>query len=386
MDGSLQLFFRLLNGSVTVLIALLLYRIYRRKNHRFYLIWGFGFVSYGLSILIRLFSPQEVEVTPLLILAFVFVYSGYMMMLLGIGELAQQSRRLTLALLLFPLALAMPYFMGVDVLYVVSVFTLFPYLLIGVILTAIQFRHKLDLTLLISGWFLILLVNIGYVFGKADPGYIDLMSTFGKVVVYWGMASTRFSFLDEELTEFLLSGIPMEYPNSFTGKLVLLNMNKADRKRDIAWIERRVIDNAKKGVRTILLVYYDLITPQEVITEETASHLYVVRVIPGKREFGKTFSQHITSINDDINDVETLFLDIISFSNEGKVPCELIMYSLSHMIHTHGWKRVYSFLTSKNSLIKSSRVQLIGVYYPETHTDRSEIAKFERLADIVTSG
>jgi hypothetical protein len=384
MNESAELFFRLLNGSFTVLIALLLYRIYqRRRRNRFYLSWGIGFLGYGLSIFVRIFSPQIIVVTPLGILAFMFLFSGWISMLIGIGELVQETRRVSLAMTLFPLLLGALYLNGAKFVYVVYALTLFPYLLTGVILTIIQIKYHLDLKLLISGWFFILLINIGYVSNQLDPGYVDLLSTFGKGVVFWGMASTRFSFIDEELKEFLLRGIPTEYMNAFTGKLLLINMENSDRRAEISWIEKRVLENSRKAVRTILLTYYDVISPRDVIKNEIKNDLYMVRVIPGGRSFTEPFSQHIISIKDDINELEMLFSDIINFSNENKVPCEIIIHSLSHMVHTHGWKRVYSFLISKNSALKTSMVQLLAFYYPNTHEAKAEIIIFERLADNV---
>lgn len=314
MNEPAELLFRLINGPFTVLIALLLYRIYQRRKNRFYLNWGIGFLSYGFSIFVRIFSPQITVITPLGILAFMFLFSGWMSILIGIGELVQEMRKISLAMTLLPLLLGALYLKGVELVYVVYAFTLLPYLLIGIILTIIQIKYNLDLKLLISGWYFILLVNIGYILNQADPGFIDLLSTFGKGVVFWGMASTRFSFLDEELKEFLLRGIPTEYMNSFRGKLLLFNMDNSDRRAEINWIMNRVLENSKKAVRTILVTYYDVISPRDVIKDEIKNDLYVVRVIPGRREFTEPFLQHIMSINDDVNELEMLFNDILNLS------------------------------------------------------------------------
>jgi hypothetical protein len=386
MNGSSELFFRILNGSFTVLIALLLYQIYRRRKNKFYLSWGLGFLSYGASIFVRIFSPQISVVTPLGLLAFMFVFSGWVAMLLGIGALVNETRRVSLSMALFPLLLGGLYLKGVELVYVAYAFTLFPYLMIGIILTIIQINYNLDLKLLISGWFFILFINLGYILNQADPGYVDLLSTFGKGVVFWGIISTRFSFLDEELKEFLLRGIPTEYMDSFTGKLLLFNTSNNDKRSKINWIEKRVQENSRKAVRTIFLTYYDVISPRDVVTDEIKRDLYVVRVLPGKRVSTKPFSQQIISINDDINELELLFNDIFNFSNETKVPCEIIIHSLSYMIHTHGWKRVYSLFIGKNSVLKTSMVQLLMFYSPETHENEAEILKFERLADKVIKG
>ncbi len=386
MNEFSEMFFRLINGSFTLLIALLLYRIYRRRKNKFYLSWGIGFLGYGASIFVRIFSPQIIEVTPLGLLAFIFVFSGYVAMLLGIGELVNETKRISLTMALFPLLLGALYLRGVDLVFIAYVFTLFPYLLIGIILTIIQIKYSLDLKLLISGWFCILIINVGYILNQVDPGYVDLLSTFSKGVVFWGIVSTRFSFLDEELKEFLLRGMPTEYMKSFTGKIILFDTSNSDRRANISWIEKRVLENSRKAVRTIFLTYYDVISPWDVITDEIKKDLYIVRVIPGSRVHTEPFSQRIITINDDVNELEMLFNDIISFSNETKIPCEIVINSLSYMIHTHGWKRVYSLLISKNSLLKTSMVQLLMFYSPETHENEAEILRFEHLADNVIKG
>jgi hypothetical protein len=130
---------------------------------------------------------------------------------------------------------------------------------------------------------------------------------------------------------------------------------------------------------------YDLITSKDISNNHLVEELYFVRVLPGNRSILRTFEDRIMSINDDLNHIEILFSDVISYSKERNIPCEIILYTLSHLIHIHGWRRVYTFLTSKNPVIKSSQVQLTCFYDSRSHEDESEIIKFENLADSVVS-
>ena len=126
---------------------------------------------------------------------------------------------------------------------------------------------------------------------------------------------------------------------------------------------------------------YDLITPGDIIESETADEFYFVRVIPGNRGLPNAFEKKITVINDDLNQLDILISDVLGFSNETRVPCEIIIYTFSHLIHTHGWRRVYGFITSKTPLLKSSMVEMTGFYSPASHENSSDIVTFETIAD-----
>jgi hypothetical protein len=199
------------------------------------------------------------------------------------------------------------------------------------------------------------------------------------------MTQPKFSFLADDLRMFLIGGVPEEYANRIKGRLTMLNQSNTGKEKDIQWIKERLLNNSKKGIRTILITMYDLITPDDVYNKDTVDQLYFVRVLPGNRSILRTFEDRIMSINDDLNQIDILFSDVISYNNERTVQCEIVLYTLSHLIHTHGWRRVYSFITSKNPLIKSNQVQFTCFYDSRSHEDKSEIIKFENLADSVVS-
>jgi hypothetical protein len=90
-------------------------------------------------------------------------------------------------------------------------------------------------------------------------------------------------------------------------------------------------------------------------------------------------------IGDDLNVLDILFSDIIGYSNDKLLNCDIILFSLSSLIHTHGEKRVYSFLLSIITPIKTSYVRLYGLFNPGTHKDKADVKRFEDIFDKVIS-
>jgi len=385
MSLELNIVFRVFNCVVTLAIATLLLRIYRRNYRRFYLYWGVGYVFYGVNIFLRLFTPTEFDVSTLGVIAFLLMMLGFAFIVAGVGELVNQTRTLlvsTLSLLLIP---SIQIILGREWVSLAFLVVLTPYLFMGLSLMVLNWKYGVDVQLQIAGWFNLFFVNLGFITKLVDPGFTDLMSTVAKVVIFMGMTQPRFSFLEDDLKQFLMGGIPVEYAISVEGNLSMVNQANISREKDRQWIKEKIISNSRKGIRTILLSIYDIITPKEIFEQNTEENLYFVRVLSGSRSSLNTFEEKIMSINDDLNQLDILFTDVINYSNEKKIPCEIILYTLSHLIHTHGWRRVYSFMTSKNPVLKSSQVQLTCFYDKKSHETESDIIKFERLADCVMS-
>jgi hypothetical protein len=381
----LNLMFRLFNGAVTIAIASLLLSIFRRTNRRFYLYWGIGYVLYGVNIILRMLTPTELGISFLGMIAFLLLMLGFAMMVAGIGEIVDRTRTFlasSLTILLIPL---IQFILGREWVPLVMIVSLAPYLFMVLSLIVIDWKFGIDVKLQIAGWLNLFFVNLGFITGLVDPGFTDLTSIMAKIVIYLGMTQPKFSFLADDLRMFLIGGVPEEYANRIKGRLTMLNQSNTGKEKDIQWIKERLLNNSKKGIRTILITMYDLITPDDVYNKDTVDQLYFVRVLPGNRSILRTFEDRIMSINDDLNQIDILFSDVISYNNERTVPCEIVLYTLSHLIHTHGWRRVYSFITSKNPLIKSNQVQFTCFYDSRSHEDKSEIIKFENLADSVVS-
>ena len=375
---------RLCNGVLTVVFFPYLYNIYRKTRRRFYLLWGAGFLLYGVNILTRVILPLiglEDSVNGQL-LSFGLFLSGFVLIITGIGDLVNKARTMLLSALIIPIVIAavvyfttQPYVLGRAV-------SISPFLFISISLFFIRREHSASLDLFVVGWAILLLDNIALAVGMMSDVFVEVFAIFGKVVIFLGMTYPRFSFLVDDFRRFLMSGVPEAYLENNRNRLILVNPISGQRSEELQWIKDKIDENKVKAVRTILITTYDLISAADLASKGIdEKDLYLVRMLTGGRGTISVMKEHVVTINDDLNELDVFFSDIMFFSNERKISCQIIVYTISALIHTHGWKRVYSFLLSKISQLKASNVQVYGVYYPETHTEKADITKFEKMAD-----
>lgn len=373
---------RITNGLITLVFFPLLYNLYRKTNRRFFLYWGLGFLLYGVNIMLRVIAP-EIIVSRLTLVIFFLTTSGFILIVTGIGELINKTRVILTATLILPTILLIQYVLGGDWQYFIWFIVLSPYLFIVLSLVFIMRIYRYDLKMLIAGWTSILILNMAFAFEMMNPGFVDLLSTVAKVMIYWGMTQPDFAFIVDDLDRFMLGGIATEYHELITGEFNLVNLQNTSKDKEISWIKDRIDYNSRKGIRTIIISYHDLITPKDISFNEDSEDSYFVRVRLGSRGVVKAFEDKVITINDDLTQIDLLFSDIIKLSTERQISCELILNSMSTIIHTHGWRRMYSFMTSMIPSIKNSSVSLMMFYYPESHENRAEIVKFEVMANNV---
>lgn len=376
---------RLANGLAPISFFPFLFQIYRRTRRSFYLLWGVGFLLYGISIIIRIGTPltTQVDPKPTHWLAFIFSMIGFILIITGIGELIDKSKIMLSSALCLPLIPVISYFVSGPNLLAWSI-TLSPFLLIGLSLIFIWRKYKASVDLFIVGWLFLLIINIAIPLNMINPVYVEILAIFGKIIIFIGMINPRFSFLVDDLKRFFILGIPEVYGDEVLEHFTLLYPKPGQKTKEIEWIREKVTGNSIKAIRTILITLYDVISPSDLNSIGLAeSELYLVRILPGGRSFTQVFKDNIMTINDNLTQLEILLSDIINYSNEMRIRCDIIMVTLSLAIHTHGWKRVYSLLISKMSDLKASNVHLYCFYHPETHEKKAEISKFERIADKV---
>ncbi|MFH2110678.1 MAG: hypothetical protein ABIJ47_05390 [Candidatus Bathyarchaeota archaeon] len=357
--------------------------MYRKTQKRFYLFWGVGFLLYGLNILMRIGTGPSYSQW----FAAFFLLGGFISMIGGIADLVNRISLLYVVLLL-PISLLIllvsPYPDSVFIERAGWVIGILPYLIIFVIFLLIQVNFSTALDLLLVGWAVLLLTNIAYAFNAMEPYFVDIMAIFAKIVIFIGMIKPSFSLLVDDLKEFLISGNPTVYVVEENGGVTLISTG-VYRNAVLDWIEEKVLDNSRKGIRTILISTYDLISVNDLTSKKIDDKVYFVRMIAGARGSMNIFEENIMQIDDDLNLLELLFTDIIKYSADRKLNCDIILYSISSLIHNYGWRRVYSFLLSNMTQIKASRVRLFLFFVPETHDDPSEIKKFESIADNIVS-
>lgn len=376
---------RLLNGLITLSLFPILYSIYRKTKRHFYLLWGTGFLLYGVNIIIRTglvyFNTSSLRAE---IFAFMFTLFGIALILTGIGDLIHRARTMLLASLGIPLLIVMLYYTTQQHLLGLLIASL-PWLFTCVSLLFIRVRYSSSLDLFVVGWVILTLSNVGALFGVMELTYVEMMAIFGKVVILFGVLNSGFTFLADDFRRFLIGGVRQPYSDQLGDKFVLFNSKSGNRSNEVKWVKERVVENSLKDIRTIIISTYDLITLADMMAGNGEDgNMYFVRMIQGGKSVFHDFGERIMVINDDLNDLDILFTDIINFTNMRKITAQIILYNLSALIHTHGWKRVYTFLLSNMSLLKESNVYLYSLYYPKTHEVESDIAKFEKLADLVT--
>jgi len=376
---------RLGNGVLTVVFFPYLYNIYRKTRRRFYLLWGTGFLLYGGNILTRAILPLigfEDSINAQLF-SFALFLGGFVLIITGIGDLVDKARTMLLSAMIVPLVIAVLYFTTQP--YVLGrAVSLSPFLFISISLFFIRRRYSASLDLFVVGWAILLLDNIALAVGMMSEVFVDVFAMFGKVVIFVGMTYPKFSFLVDDFRRFLISGVPEAYSENNRDRLILVNPASGQRSEELQWIKDKIDENKVKAVRTVLVTTHDLISAADLASSGIEEgDLYLVRMLTGGRGPVHVMKEHVVTINDDLNELDVFFSDIMFFSNERKISCQVIVYTISALIHTHGWKRVYSFLLSKVPQLRASNVQIYGVYYPETHTEKADIMKFEKMADKV---
>ncbi len=383
MYEALEIPVRFLNGAITLVMFYPLYQIYQKTKKRFYILWGIGFLLYGGNILLRIGgAPSFAQWFS----AFMLL-GGFISIIGGIADLVNRIRILYVILLL-PISLLVllltpdPYTLFIE--RAGWVITVIPYLIICILFLILRVNYSQSIDMLLTGWTILLLVNVAFAFNAMEIYYVDLMAIFAKVVILLGMTKPSFSLLVDDLKQFLISGSPVEYSTSGHGGITMVQTN-GGREKILDWIEDKANNNADMGIRTILVSTYDMISPNEVQRRNLSDKLYFVRMITGGRPIKNIFEENQMMIDDDLNVLDILFSDIINYSNEKLLNCEIILFSLSSLIHTHGDKRVYSFLLSVITPIKSSYVRLYSLFNPATHNDLSEIRRFEDIFDNVVS-
>jgi hypothetical protein len=383
MLSALEIPVRFLNAIVTIGFFFHLYRVYRKTQKRFYLYWGIGFLLYGLNILMRIGTGPSFNQW----LAAFFLLGGFISMIGGIADLVNRINLLYVVLLLpasLLILLVSPYPDTVFIERAGWVIGILPYLIIFVLFLMIQVNFRSSIDLLLVGWAILLLTNIAYAFNAMEPYFVDVMAIFAKIVIFVGMIKPSFSLLVDDLKEYLIAGTPTVYVAEENGGVTLINTD-VSRPAVFDWMEEKVLDNSSKGFRTILISTYDLISANDLASMKIEDKVYLVRMIAGARGSMNLFEENVMQIDDDLNLLELLFTDVIKYSAERKLNCDIILYSISSLIHNYGWRRVYSFLLSNMTQIKASRVRLFLFFIPETHDDLSEIKKFESLADNIVT-
>lgn len=376
----IRMLLRLFNGLFTISFFPFLYKLYKRSRRRFYLLWGIGFLLYGINITLRALMDTATISSPVTWISFIFYMSGFIFIITGIGDLIDHTKIALASSLLLPLVPVISYYVSSPEILAWTA-SLSPFFLISVSLFFIRRKYHASLDLFIIGWLILLVVNIALASNMVNLIFVEMFAICGKAVILIGMISPQFSFLVDDMKRFLISGTPGKYPNGIQENFILVNIETSEKYQEQDWISDKVRENLEQGIRTILVVLYDLITPSELRSRGLGENdLYFVRISPNRELRMQSIEDNTALMSDDLSQLGLLISEIIKYSEERKIRCDIILYTLTWVIHTHGWDNVYRLLISKIPELKKSDVQLYSVYYPETH-NVEEISKFEKIAD-----
>ena len=382
LQSQLRMFARLLNGASTILIFIFIYQTFRRKGKRFYRLWSLGFLFYGLNILLRAIIDSNPVLNPTTPQWFTYLLfmTGSVFIMTGIGDLIDKTRTALMSVILVPVVPLITYHIANPVV-LGWIAALLPYFLISVSQLFIRRKYGAAVDLFVVGWFFLLFINVAWSLDMMNAIAVDLSAIFGKAIIFYGMIRPQFSYLVDDMKRFLISGRPEAYPERIEEHYTLVNLQSREKDKEIDWIIEKTAENTRQGLRTILVTLYDLITPLDLVANGLdRESLYIVRMLPGVDASHQFFEDNIATLNDDLNQLNLLITEIVEFSDERKIRCDIILYTLSWVIHTHGWRKVYHLLASKAADLKSSNVRIFYVYFPETH-QVDEISKFEKMAD-----
>ncbi len=380
----LRVIVRLINGIFTITFFPYLINIYLKNHRKFYLYLGTGFLLYGINIVIRgLIDYQLTRLPDSLHLVIFFFYTfAFVSILTGIGELLDRPKT-ALAISMVPFivpAIANLYSVAETLAWM---FSLIPYVLVVLSLYFIRRRYEAQLDLFIVGWLFLFMINIAIPLGWMTPIYTDLSAIIGKILIFIGIRNPRFSFLAEDIKRFLISGLPEEYPSSVDDHFILVTPVNGQREKEIEWISNKATENSRHGIRTILVTMYDLIVSKQLESKGmNRDDIYLVRMIPEGERVVQSIGDSVATMNDDLKQLKILTSEIIDFSNERNIRCNIILYSLSLAIHKYGAQEIFSSLLEQMPDIKSSNVQVYCFIYPDTHNE-SEVAMFSRISDLV---
>jgi len=376
--------------AINVLIALCfipyLFMVYRRTDRSFYLFWGIGFSLFGFRLVLRILSEfyyfnAFLPFSPLL---FIIYMIGLVFIIAGLGKLVSELIPTTIIVSVLPLTVVLVYvFLGAEEVLLMSNIGLYSF--ICIILPYLNRKYNLSLNYLMMGLATISVANVVDQFQLLNSIFGEGINIAGRVFLFLGILQPKFKFLAYDISGFMsaqeIVKVNSEYESSV---LVMLESDPECRRAEITFFTDKLKENISRGIRTILIVLYDLITFDDLAkfgVEKQDLHLVRMLTRYNAVESQSVFQENESVIKDDLEDLDIILSEIIERAGEEGISCEVFLYNLSALINRHGGKRMYSFVTSKIHQLKTKGVSLYAYIHPETHKHKSETAIFKSLAD-----
>ena len=365
----------ILNGAVTFTIgSLIVYLIHigRLKKNLFYFAWAFGFMAYGIEIILR----DHIDEVSLALVGGVM----YSFLALGAWSLSNLSlRKIVLAVPIiivsgflyltgsFPIAL-IPFPMALTLFYgLISV---------GIIYNRAIFGRILDK--LVLGWFFLLMVNLLL----WEQWIIDIFAVFAKIVLFLGILDQEFVLVAEKIRI-----AAQRYPSISPGVKkeggvnLIIPTPDSSTGNEVNWMEDKIQENVREGVDTYVFSFQDL---------PSHSDLRRMRWINPEKVFVLLFSssslkarEEFTVFKMDITEMGATLFELIRKYYNVEEGCVVIFTDLSVLIHSFNVDDVFNMLLEKMGSLREAGVTLYAFFHPETHGDPAIANLFKNISDSV---
>jgi len=272
-------------------------------------------------------------------------------------------------------------FLSSKILTFTIITTFFVLVTVGVFLAKKRYGKLVDPLLI--GWVLLTITNTLFVLEVPLTFYLDLPASFAKIIIAYGILNPNFFYVGTHMAAFLKKA--SSKPCSTRAHFTLVKCEKASRLKELNWLKQIIEDNLTDNLKTTLVTVYDSISTTELADLEFLSNknIGLIRVLREVKEQSK--SSNITLLKDDLTSIGLLFSNLIAQNRKEPKDQVLIIYPLSWLILTHGWKNMYLLLSSKISELKETKTHLIAFYYPNTHSDKTIHYTLEKMAEQIIS-
>ncbi len=150
--GYLTIIINLVNSLLPFLFSWVLYKNYKRKQRRFYLLWFIGFVAYGSSNVLNSYNVFYETSNPVNIyMVFLLSMISFSSIVTGMGDLVKRARVSFLCTLGAPVISGILYLTGAPM-SLISQFFMLPYIVITGLLIALKLKYNADLNAPILGF------------------------------------------------------------------------------------------------------------------------------------------------------------------------------------------------------------------------------------------
>ena len=368
----------IINAFTPFLFSYVLYDTYKEKKRRFYLYWCFAFLSYGVSNIINASMRLIGTETPTTVaLIGVFAFLSFTGLFVGVGELTNRVRLYCYLSLGVPVITAILYLAGKPIT-AFSMFFMLPYVILTVVLIIISLKYKTSLNLLILGWIVIIVANVGVATGVLDIFSSPILALIGKVFIFYWMTRPYFSTFADVFDDFIKEPV-LEETVQMDRYILMVETGSPDNALD--WIRRQIIET-ETGIRSILFLV-DSGQEYDTVELEKLDNLYIFRVIEGFQKSGAMFSESVMEVSNDISELTVLIYDLLEYIRVNDMDVQLFFYDLSDVIKRNGWRRIYSQMISLIPQFKESNIR-VNLIYDQEKLENKYIGEIIRhLADNV---